>query len=189
MTLEGKSVAVLIAPRGTEEPEFSKPKQAIEEAGGKVTVVSFEAGVARTVNSDLDEGGSYTIDKTFSDVKADDFDGLVVPGGTVGADKLRGSAEAVDFIRAFFDQKKPVAAICHAPWTLIEAGVLKGRTLTSYPTLKVDIENAGGAWTNEEVVVDKGLVTSRDPDDLPAFCTKLVEEIAEGVGAALAAGN
>ena len=189
MTLEGKSVAILIAPRGTEEPEFSKPKQAVEEAGGKVTVVSFEPGKARTVNSDLDEGGSYTIDKTFSEVKADDFDGLVVPGGTVGADKLRGSAEAIDFIRAFFDQKKPIAAICHAPWTLIEAGVLKGRTLTSYSTLKVDIENAGGAWTNEEVVVDNGLVTSRNPNDLPAFCAKLVEEFAAGVGAGLAAGS
>ena len=189
MTLEGKSVAILIAPRGTEEPEFSKPKQAVEDAGGKVTVVSFEPGKARTVNSDLDEGGSYTIDKTFSEVKADDFDGLVVPGGTVGADKLRGSVEAIGFIRAFFDQKKPVAAICHAPWTLIEAGVLEGRTLTSYPTLKVDIENAGATWTDEEVVVDNGLVTSRDPDDLPAFCAKLVEQIAEGAGAGPAAAN
>ena len=189
MTLQGKSVAVLIAPRGTEEPEFLKPKQAIEEAGGKVTVVSFEAGKARTVNNDLDEGGSYTIDKTFADVEVDVFDGLVVPGGTVGADMLRGSGEAIDFIRAFFDQKKPVAVICHAPWTLIEADVLKGRTLTSYPTLKTDIENAGGTWINEEVVVDKGLVTSRNPNDLPAFCAKLVEEFAAGVGAGLAAGS
>ena len=181
MTLEGKSVAILIAPRGTEEPEFSKPKQAVEDAGGKVTVISFEPGKARTVNSDLDEGASYTIDKTFSEVKADDFDGLVVPGGTVGADKLRGSVEAIAFIRAFFDQKKPVAAICHAPWTLIEAGVLEGRTLTSYPTLKVDIENAGGTWTDEEVVVDNGLVTSRDPDDLPAFWPNSSRKSQQGI--------
>lgn len=180
MTLDEKSIAILISPRGTEEPEFTKPKQAVERAGGKITVVGLEAGEARTVNNDLDEGGSYTVDKTFADVSAEDFDGVIVPGGCVGADTLRGSDEAVDFIRTFFEQGKPVAVICHAAWTLIEADVLEGRTLTSYPTLQTDIENAGGTWVDQEVVVDNGLVTSRNPDDLAAFCAKLVEEFAEG---------
>lgn len=180
MQLDGKSIAILIAPRGTEEPEFTQPKEAVEKAGAKVTVVSFESGTAQTVNNDLDAGESYGIDKTFAEVSANEFDGLVIPGGSVGADRLRANSDAVAFIRAFFEQGKPVGAICHAPWTLVEAGVLKGRTLTSYPSLKTDIENAGGTWTDKEVVVDQGLITSRTPDDLPAFCAKIVEEFAEG---------
>ncbi len=178
--LQNQSVALLIAPRGTEEREFTDPKMAVQEAGGTVDVVSFETGDAQTVNGDLDPGNNYPVNLTFSDVSADDYDAVIVPGGTVGADKLRGNSEAVRFVRNFFEQEKPVGAICHGPWVLVEADVLHGRTLTSYPTLQTDIRNAGGTWVNEEVVTDQGLVTSRNPDDLPAFCEKVVEEIAEG---------
>jgi len=178
--LNNRRIAILIAPRGTEEPEFVQPKQAIEEAGGSVTVVSFESGEAQTVNHDLEEGGTYPIDATFDEVAASDFDGLVIPGGTVGADNLRANDDAVAFIRAFFEQKKPVGAICHGPWTLAEADVLQGRTVTSYHSIQTDLRNAGATWVDEEVVTDQGLVTSRNPDDLPAFCGKIVEEFAEG---------
>lgn len=143
-------------------------------------MISKAAGEVKTVNNDLEPGGSYTADKSFGEVSASDYDALIIPGGTVGADKLRGDPDAVAFIRGFFEQGKPVGAICHAPWTLIEAGVVKGRTLTSYPTLQTDLENAGATWKDEEVVTDQGLVTSRNPDDLPAFCAKLIEEISEG---------
>lgn len=180
MSLQGKSIAILIAPRGTEEPEFVQPKQAVEQAGAKVTVISLESGVAKTNNQDLDPGGEYPIDSTFADVSADAFDGLIVPGGCVGADKLRAADEAVAFVKAFFDQNKPVAVICHGPWLLVEADVVDGRRLTSFSSIRTDIENAGGEWVDQEVVVDQGLVTSRKPDDLPAFCVKLVEEFAEG---------
>ena len=180
MSLEGKKIAILIAPRGTEEPEFVQPRQAVQDAGANVTVVGLEAGEAQTNNGDLDPGGSYTVDKMVADVSANDFDGLIIPGGTVGSDKLRADDDVIAFVTAFFDQKKPVGAICHGPWLLVEADVVQDRELTSYPTLRTDITNAGGNWTDGEVIVDEGLVTSRNPDDLPAFCAKLVEEFAEG---------
>lgn len=178
--LQGKKVAILLAPVGTEQAEFTEPKKAVEEAGGEVDVVGIESGEASTMNSDVNPGDSFTVEKTFSEVSADDYDGLVVPGGTVGADNLRGNEEAVAFVRSFFEQAKPVAAICHGPWILVEADVVNGRTLTSYPSLQTDIRNAGGEWVDEEVVVDQGLVTSRNPNDLPAFNDKVVEEIYEG---------
>jgi protease I len=180
MTLAGKKIAILIAPRGTEEPEFKKPKDAVEAAGAAVTVVGIEAGEAKTNNHDLDPGSSYTVDQKVTDVSANDFDGLVIPGGCVGADKLRADADVVAFVQSLFEQAKPVGVICHGPWLLVEAGVLEGRTVTSYASIRKDIENAGGTWVDKEVVADKGLVTSRKPDDLPAFCATIVEEFAEG---------
>jgi protease I len=178
--LQGKKIAILLAPVGSEQVEFEEPKKAVEDAGATVDVVGVQTGDAQTMNSDVNPGDTFTVEKTFSEVSADEYDGLVVPGGTVGADKLRGSDEAVSFVHSFFDQAKPVGVICHGPWTLVEADVVKERTLTSYPTLKTDIRNAGGYWVDEEVVVDQGLVTSRNPDDVPAFCAKIVEEFAEG---------
>jgi len=173
-------VAILIAPVGTEQVEFTEPKKAVEDAGGQVDVIGIQTGEAQTMNSDVNPGETFNVKKTFSDVSPDDYDGLIVPGGTVGADNLRGDEDAVNFIHGFFEQQKPVAVICHGPWTLVEADVVRGRTLTSYPTLQTDIRNAGGEWVDQEVVTDQGLVTSRNPDDLQAFCSKLVEEIAEG---------
>jgi protease I len=178
--LQGRKVAILLAPVGTEQVEFTEPKKAVEDAGAQVDVVGIQTGEAQTMNSDVNPGETFTVEKTFSDVSPDDYDALIVPGGTVGSDNLRGSEEAVNFVHGFFEQQKPVGVICHGPWTLVEADVVRGRTLTSYPTLRTDIRNAGGEWVDEEVVTDQGLVTSRNPDDLPAFCSKLVEEISEG---------
>ena len=173
--LQGKKIAILIAPVGTEQVEFVQPKQAVEAAGASVDVVGLQTGDAQTMNSDVNPGDTLTVEKAVSAVSAGDYDGLIVPGGTVGADNLRGSDEAVAFVRSFFEQAKPVGVICHGPWTLVEADVVKGRTLISYPSLQTDIRNAGGNWVDEEVVTDQGLVTSRNPDDLPAFCAKMGE--------------
>jgi protease I len=178
--LQGKKVAILLAPVGTEQVEFTEPKKAVEAEGATVDVVGIQTGDAQTMNNDVNPGETFTVEKTFTEVSADEYDGLIVPGGTVGSDNLRADEDAVKFIHSFFEQAKPVGVICHGPWTLVEAGVVGGRTLTSYPTLQTDILNAGGNWIDEEVVTDQGLVTSRNPDDLPAFCSKVVEEIAEG---------
>jgi protease I len=176
--LSGRKIAILLAPEGTEQAEFTEPRKAVESAGAEVDVIGAETGSAQTVNHDLEPGDSFTVSKTFGQVSAADYDGLIVPGGTVGADKLRGDDQAVRFVRSFFEAGKPAAVICHGPWTLVEADVVRGRTLTSWPTLATDIRNAGGTWVDQEVVTDQGLVTSRKPDDLPAFCAKVIEEFA-----------
>ncbi len=177
--LSGKIIAIL-ATDGFEQVELTKPKQAIEEAGATTHIVSLESGKIRGFNHS-DKADQFEVDRTVDSVSAEDYDGLLLPGGVHNPDSLRTDEKAVSFVRDFFTQGKPVAAICHGPWTLVEAGVVKGRTLTSWPSLKTDIKNAGGNWVDEECHVDQGLVTSRNPDDIPAFCAKAIEEFAEGI--------
>jgi len=180
--LQGKRIAFLMANEGVEQVELTEPLDAVKEAGAEVHLLAPEEGEIQAFNH-LDKGDTFTADAAVGSVEAADYDGLVLPGGVANPDNLRTHEEAVDFVRAFFDAGKPVGAICHAPWTLIEAGVVDGRTVTSWPSLETDLRNAGAEWVDEEVHVDEGLVTSRKPDDLEAFSSKVVEEIAEGVHA------
>ncbi|MBV9914889.1 MAG: type 1 glutamine amidotransferase [Solirubrobacterales bacterium] len=177
--LQGRRVAILAAD-GVERVELEKPQEVIHDAGGETILVSIKDGSIVARNNDLEEAGTFEVERVVSDASADDFDALLLPGGTVNPDKLRMSDDAVRFVKDFFDSGKPIAAICHGPWTLVEAGVVSGRTVTSFPSIRTDLRNAGANVVDEEVVVDQGLVTSRSPDDLPAFCSKLVEEFAEG---------
>jgi protease I len=176
--LKGKKIAFLAA-EGVEQVELTEPWKAVEQAGGTPELISLEAGELQAFNH-LDKGDTFPVDKAVADADASDYDGLVLPGGVANPDFLRADEDAVSFVRDFFAQEKPVGAICHGPWTLVEADVLKGRTLTSWPSIKTDLENAGAKWVDEEVHVDEGLTSSRKPDDLPAFCAKIVEEFAEG---------
>jgi protease I len=176
--LQGKKVAFLAADM-FEEVELTGPWQALEEAGAELELVSLEEGEVQGFDH-YDKAGSFKVDKTVEEASANDYDALVLPGGVGNPDNLRQDENAVRFVRDFFEQGKPVGAICHAPWTLVEAGVVRDRTLTSFPSIQTDIRNAGGNWVDEEVHVDSGLVTSRKPDDIPAFNKKLIEEFAEG---------
>lgn len=177
--LSGKKVAILAAD-GFEEVELTKPRQALDDAGAKTTVVSIKAGKIQGMNH-ADKGETVAVDQTLTDAKPQAFDALLIPGGLMNPDALRSNEGALEFVRHFFREGKPVAAICHAPWVLIDAGVVRGRTLTSWPAIKTDVRNAGGTWVDQEVVVDNGLVTSRKPDDIPAFNSKMIEEFGEGV--------
>lgn len=180
--LKGKKVAFLFT-EGVEQVELTKPLEAVRDAGAQATLVSLATGEVQMFNH-LDKGDTIKAERAAADVEASQFDALVLPGGVANPDQLRTDEDAVRFVRGFFEQHKPVAVICHGPWTLIEADVVRGRTLTSWPSLQTDLRNAGAEWVDEEVHVDNGLVSSRKPDDLPAFCAKLVEEVAEGAHAA-----
>ena len=177
-TLQGKKIA-FIATDGVEQVELVEPRKAVEEAGAETVLLSLEEGQIQGFNH-LDHADKLDVDGKIADASPDDYDGIVIPGGVANGDFLRADETTVKFVADFAKTKKPIAAICHAPWVLVEAGIAKGAKLTSFPALKTDIENAGGTWVDEEVVVDSGLTTSRNPDDIPAFNAKIVEEFAEG---------
>ena len=177
--LNGKTIAILVANEGIEQVELVEPRKALEGAGATVHLIAPEGGEVQAFNH-LDKAGTFPVDKTVADASAGDYDGLMLPGGVANPDNLRMHPEAVAFVAGFVNAGKPIAAICHAPWTLIQANAVKGRTLTSWPSLQTDLRNAGATWVDEDVVVDQGLVTSRGPDDIPAFNAKMIEEFAEG---------
>lgn len=176
--LQGKKVAILVSD-GFEQVELTKPKRALEEAGAQTHIVSPSKDEVKGWNH-TEWGDTFHVDVPISNARANDYDALLLPGGVMNPDHLRTNKEAVRFVKAFFSDHKPVAAICHGPWTLVEAGVVQGRKLTSYHSIQTDLKNAGADWVDQEVVVDHGLVTSRNPDDIPAFNRKMIEEFAEG---------
>lgn len=176
--LNNKKVAILVTD-GFEQVELTKPKQALEQAGAETHIISPKSDKVQGWNH-YDKGDEFSVDIALAQANANDYDALLLPGGVANPDQLRTEEKAVQFIKSFFEAGKPVAAICHGPWTLIEAGVVKGRTVTSWPSLQTDLKNAGANWVDQEVVVDSGLVTSRNPGDIPAFNSKMIEEFAEG---------
>jgi protease I len=177
--LSGKMVAIVVAD-GFEQSEFERPLEALKEEGATVDIISLKKGTVRAWNEG-EWGEEFEATVAIEDANSNDYDALVLPGGVMSPDKLRTNKEVVAFVKDFLEDEKPIAAICHGPWTLIETGMIKGRKMTSYPSIKTDLQNAGVNWLDEQVVVDEGLVTSRSPQDLPAFCKKMLEEIGEGV--------
>jgi protease I len=185
--LKGKRIAFLVAQEGVEEVELTEPWAAVKQAGATPELIAPDSGQVQAFKH-LDKSSTFSVDNTLDDVDPSAYDGVVLPGGVANPDQLRLEPGAVRFLQSFFAEGKPVGVICHGPWTLVEADLVRGRTLTSWPSLKTDIRNAGGHWVDEQVVVDEGLVSSRNPDDLPAFCAKIVEEFAEGAHAVAHAG-
>jgi protease I len=182
-SLNGRRVAIL-ATDGVEEVELVQPRDAVQKAGATTTLVSLTHGDIQAMNNDVEAGNTFAVDSVVADARVEDFDALILPGGTTNPDALRVDADAVSFVRSFVQSGKPVGVICHGPWTLVEADVVRGRTLTSYPSIRTDIRNAGGNVVDEEVAIDGNLISSRNPDDLPAFCSALVDQFSktESVG-------
>jgi protease I len=181
--LQDRRIAILAAD-GVERVELQTPREAVQDAGGETELLSLKSGEIQARNNDLDSAGTFTVDRMVADASVNDYDALLLPGGTVNPDKLRMDDTAVSFVRDFVGSGKPVGVICHGPWTLVEANVAEGRTLTSYPSVRTDLSNAGADVVDQEVVIDGNLISSRSPDDLPAFCRAIVDEFAKTPAAA-----